>query len=588
MHQANVSFAKIVTTPSPTAWSQAYNAGGLFAVLSLTNGETEDERTLTNLGKQIINNFEAEFFTLENKSLTSIQKAVEECIKDLPENIKIFLSLAYIKDQVLYLLLYGSGSVLMKRDDKMGTLLEQEKENTFISASGYIKPGDLILLQTNQFSQLIKPQQIKDAFDLSLPSDIAEVLSPLIHNSEDGGASAIILNITSLPEKSTTTLTSEDEENEEETLDTRIQQENINYTPPVKTKSLFQFKRYLSILSNLLSRIKIKQLNIKKSGLLIAVILLFIALIFSIKIYKQKQQYDQLQKKFLQIYEPASAKYDNAMSIKSLNPNKAYEDLNQVKKIVNDNLSQFPDNSEQKMKLTEINNKIAAELSQTTQSQIATTKQIDLKESPALQALAKHTDANAVASNDKNIYLLTTKNILAIDLNTNEETTAVKNDNDWQNGVSLGTYNSNLYVLDTEDGILKFVGAEEGFGKQAYFTDTKPDLSNAVSMAVDGSIWILFNDGSIKKYTKGKTDDFTVKGASSLQGATQIATNKDAANIYVLLPRTQTITQIQKDGTFKARFQSPFLKDAKAIDVHESEQKIYILSSGKLYELSLK
>ncbi len=63
MAQGNLTFAKIVATPTNSAWSQAYSAGMLFTVLSLKSKETEEDSParqendieLKTQGKNILN-----------------------------------------------------------------------------------------------------------------------------------------------------------------------------------------------------------------------------------------------------------------------------------------------------------------------------------------------------------------------------------------------------------------------------------------------------------------------------------------------------------------------------------------------------
>ena len=52
MPSPNLSFAKIVATPTDSTWSQAYNAGSLFLAVSLFS-EAEDFK-LTEEGKKFI------------------------------------------------------------------------------------------------------------------------------------------------------------------------------------------------------------------------------------------------------------------------------------------------------------------------------------------------------------------------------------------------------------------------------------------------------------------------------------------------------------------------------------------------------
>jgi hypothetical protein len=92
MPESDISFAKIAANPTQTTWSQAYNAGKLFAVLSLekkTNenpsveptdeeaeGKIDEKDFLAILGKSILDTLENEYFTLEAKALDPIKNAI--------------------------------------------------------------------------------------------------------------------------------------------------------------------------------------------------------------------------------------------------------------------------------------------------------------------------------------------------------------------------------------------------------------------------------------------------------------------------------------------------------------------------------
>ncbi|MBI2594317.1 hypothetical protein HYW39_01315 [Candidatus Curtissbacteria bacterium] len=56
MAETNLEFAKIVASPTVSSWSQAYNAGKLFAVVSLEKRENEEDanESLATLGKNIL------------------------------------------------------------------------------------------------------------------------------------------------------------------------------------------------------------------------------------------------------------------------------------------------------------------------------------------------------------------------------------------------------------------------------------------------------------------------------------------------------------------------------------------------------
>ena len=153
----SLAYAKLVATPTQHAWSQVYNAGNLFASISLAMDNTEGDSSLAVIGKDIINNLEAEFFTLEEKTLESIKTALKDSIKNVPENITLSICLSFFKDAILYLFIVGEGKILMKRQEKIGVLLHGQggHTRTVHTASGYLENQDIILLQTKQFGENI-------------------------------------------------------------------------------------------------------------------------------------------------------------------------------------------------------------------------------------------------------------------------------------------------------------------------------------------------------------------------------------------------------------------------------------------------
>src|SRR5471030_702147 len=96
----SLAYAKLVATPTWTAWSQAYNAGSLFACLSLTIPEPDDSISLQTTGKEIFNHLESEFFTLEEKNLATIKTALEKSLQSLPEGVTPSFCLGYIADSI--------------------------------------------------------------------------------------------------------------------------------------------------------------------------------------------------------------------------------------------------------------------------------------------------------------------------------------------------------------------------------------------------------------------------------------------------------------------------------------------------------
>ena len=120
MALSSLRFAKIVATPTETAWSQAYNEGSVFAVLSLTKTVDIEPESLPTIGKEVLSLFRSEFFTLEEKSLPEIKSVLQKSLEHVPQSVLLSFVVAFNKDDLLYLLTVGGGKVVMRRDEETG------------------------------------------------------------------------------------------------------------------------------------------------------------------------------------------------------------------------------------------------------------------------------------------------------------------------------------------------------------------------------------------------------------------------------------------------------------------------------------
>src|SRR3989344_5382303 len=115
MSLPHLPFSKIVATPTPSNWCQAYAAGGLFLTLSLSCTKEEHPEHLGAIGKKIINDLEAEDFALEEKSLTGIRSVIEKSLTNIPSDVIISAAICVVRETILYVFLLGNGSILLSR-----------------------------------------------------------------------------------------------------------------------------------------------------------------------------------------------------------------------------------------------------------------------------------------------------------------------------------------------------------------------------------------------------------------------------------------------------------------------------------------
>jgi len=552
MAETNLVFSKIVAFPKPSSWSQAYNAGKLFATLSLRKDSHEEQEaadSLSYFGKNALDKLEEEFFTIEVKDLESIKQAVITTLKEIPDEVTSSFTAVVFVDNVLYSFARGGGKAFIKRGEKFGTILEATSEDTktVISSSGKLEDNDLIILATRPFLDIIDPSTLSSSLSSLDPTGITELLTPKIQEKDDGGSAVFI----------------------------------IKYSKQVIEPSAYQ--------NEVIKEKTSPFTHSKKKFLTIAVVIL-IVLMLSIFFAVKKQSDTKNKALFEEVYASALKKYDEGSSLLDLNKNLAIDSLTFSKNLLDDNKNKFSYNSKEQNDILALLKKVDKALEQGLSANQVQSKEVSADSSFFLKTQINNPKVNLFAQDDNNVYFLDSNGITSIDKKNNKKELIIKNDNHWKNAVGLAAYLGNIYVLDkTSNQILKFVEVQDEFTKTDYFTDLTPDLSNAQALTIDGSIWILFKDGSIQKFTKGKKDTFALSGfKESFSNPTRIFTNVDAKNLYILDSDKASIIVFGKDGAYQSQYQGDVLKEAKDFEVLEKDKKILILNGGKIWEIEVK
>lgn len=588
MKQNPFQFGKIVANPTPDAWAQAYNAGNLAAVVSLTqkaidNREEKTEQTLSLsvLGKDLLNTLEAEYFTLETKNLTTIKQALLTTCEKVGDDITLSFCISVIIENILYVFIYGSGKILLKRQDKLGTLLQQDEDNHLVAASGFIQNDDIVILETKAFANIVTLETLLPCLKSNKINDIAEILSPVIHEHQDGASAALAF---SYNEESTPVITEKAIPSETDEQQAEVQEKAPSPIEPVSDtkEESFETEPYFVPKRSFLSHSRRIFLSI---GIIILVVLVGSAFFFL-----KRQQQNNNQQLFQTLVVPAQKKYDEGQGLLDLNKDVAVQDFQQAQQLVKQAESKLPKDSSEYQQATDLDNKISTSLQSASQVSLNNAKQVDTSSDTFLAIISKHSDASAFTQSTTTVYVITIDGITSIDKSTNKETPIISNKGDWQQAGGLDTYLGNFYVLDTKGGIIKYVSSGSSYAKSDYFASgVSPDLSKATSISIDGSIWILTTDGTITKYTKGKQDSLTLKGLDKpLKNPTQILTSIDLNNVYVLDNGNSRVVVFDKNGNYVNQYQSSIIQHGRALDVSEKDKKMYILSNNSLYEIDLK
>ncbi|HSD98942.1 MAG TPA: hypothetical protein VLB73_04625 [Patescibacteria group bacterium] len=564
-----ITVGKIVSSATDVGWSQAYHAGGFTAVICVTGEKDPEEKTLASIGKDMLDTLVSEYFTLTTKDLDTINQAVTTTIAKTPKHAKVSLIVAAVIKNVLYAVIANEGRILLKRGDKLGLLLTVKEEDTgkIASASGFLETGDTVLLATPSFGKIFPHEELVQAFDHKSAEELAEILAPKVHNAEDGAASALAFTY---HEDETTPAEPprHDEKHEQEKKEEEKSLPGFE-TPPSEEKPKRSFSH-------------------RQKLFLTITVVLAVVLIGSIFVFQNRQQAAKDQALFASIYQPAKTKYDEAKGLLDLNRALAIQDLQSAQQALQAGQGKFSNGSDQQKQIATLLSQVTTTLTDAQKVPLITASKSESGASPFLEFAAKQGNAY-IAQDSTNFYTADGSSITQYNKKTNASKKLVTNNSDWKTLGGFDTYLGNFYLLDTTDGIIKYVSGGGGYTKASYFTSTKPDLSKAVSIAIDSSIWILSSDGTLSKYTKGAQDSLSITGLEKpLSSPTQIVTNADLDNVYILDKGNERIVVLKKDGSFINQYASDTVRTTDRIDVSEKNKKIYLLSGGAIYQLDLQ
>lgn len=585
--------AKVVATATSSSWAQAYSAGKLHLVISLCE---EGKETIASLGKDTLERLQREFFALDEKNLETLKRAVETVVGELSKNVSLSLVLTTIVNSTLYIIIAHSGSVLLRRGGKT-IIIATGEPNTTTGFSGIVEPEDIILVATEGLLTTVSSDEIEKSLSAGTPHNISESIAPFIHDNPTGKEAALIWSM--IGERK---VAEEDEaapDNDTLDLTNTEEKEKVVHIPKFH-------------LVGIIKKIKLPSLGnfSKKQLIVICVLVLLVVLAIAIFLEKTGRENAHLNEQAQLILSENKQKYEDAIALMSLNKSLAIEELSEIKSNVESKISQFPPESNARKSLgvfLESVNKSLGEDASGRKSKInvffdarknteipnivyITAKGGEIAVIGSSKGGLLTSDGSVVSTfngagsvygitaDEKNVYILTGETVERVTKSNGEIETIIEKQ---ANPISIDTFGGNIYLLSkTDKTIYKYL--PESFGKAAYFTgDTT--IQNPSSLAIDASIYVIEN-GSIKKYTRGKEDSFSYKG-KALSTNSRIYTDIDYANLYILDPEKKIVYVVDKNGNLVLNIPLSGMKAPKSIAADEKEKKIYVVSENKVYSV---
>ncbi len=161
--------------------------------------------------------------------------------------------------------------------------------------------------------------------------------------------------------------------------------------------------------------------------------------------------------------------------------------------------------------------------------------------------------------------------------------------------VAMGTYQGRLYLLDPAvSQIWRYWPRNEQFtsGAEAYFSSEAPSLIGARDLAIDGNIYVLFENGQVARYLDGKAEPFAVTGVPSpAPHFIAMAVDPELTNgpVYLADGATDRIVVLRADGSFctQLRASGGEFRGLQALTVSDTGNDLFVLAGGKIYRVPI-
>ncbi len=159
--------------------------------------------------------------------------------------------------------------------------------------------------------------------------------------------------------------------------------------------------------------------------------------------------------------------------------------------------------------------------------------------------------------------------------------------------LAVGSYQGQFYILDAvaENGgqIWRYRPLGNAYPEppEPYFpVPPERGLGEAVDMAIDGYIYILYDDGTVDKFLGGQLVELDVRdvpgGIGEVSG---FAVDPIGSGTVYLADRGKgRVIELHPDGRFKAQLRvDEGFESLEALAVSEADGQLYILDAGRLY-----
>lgn len=181
----------------------------------------------------------------------------------------------------------------------------------------------------------------------------------------------------------------------------------------------------------------------------------------------------------------------------------------------------------------------------------------------------------------------------SLDPTTGDVTAITSQLNEGTNVPAIAYYSQGIYSVQPSDNQLirrTRLSADRYTDGAGWIKEAGVDLSNVISVAIDGSIYFLRSDGSIDRFRTGFIQSPPLElgpAEPPLQSAAGLYTSEDTNTIFVSDPSNKRILAWDKSGSFINQYTAEEFSDIRSFRYDAASNSLYVLSGSKVYDVKL-
>ena len=434
----------------------------LFLVVEIEEG------TSTVLGREFTKYLKGKILENLPNKLSELDGLISNSIKEKNLPPTLSMSVGLINNGILYLKTVGGGRIIIKRKDKVVTLLQGDN-----SASGYFEPDDIYVFTMGKFIETLGGDiEFKNIFDHKDPIKIVEDITPILKSKDDSNLVALFIGISPVD-------------------------------LPVEVGEFKESENIYSKLTEYYNSLKVSSYGNKKRTLtFITVFIIFIIFIWSVVLGYGRRTTKEATTSISSAKSLIAQKLTTAEEVAFLNLSRAQVLLTESREALTDLQKKYPKNNG----VAEIK-----EMIDTTENKILKKEDRKFSEFFDLAVEDKKAGGSQLYLNEESLYILdknqgvlynlslekksltkdSIKELKSADLigsyeddryfyvkgigiftitSDGKAKKIVEQDKKWGEITDMALFNANIYLMDKgNDEIYKYVKIEEGFGGGASY-----------------------------------------------------------------------------------------------------------------------